>query len=80
MLKVSRETNHDALGYPIFLGAQVVSCVTVGDNARLRWGKVTEYDPIKDSVKITGGNCTRGLWRHPSEIMVLMLPRDLDDK
>lgn len=67
-------------GYPIFMGAEVIACVTVGDRASLRFGKITEYNPKDQSIKITGGNCKKGLWRNPSEIAVLMLPGEMHDR
>ena len=76
-MKESKDPNTDKFGYPIFIGAHAVSCVTVGDSATLRYGTITEYDPKKEQIKITGGNCPKGLWRRPNQVIILMLPGDI---
>jgi len=77
MIAANNDPNTDLFGYPLFLGAQVVACVTVGDNATLRYGTIAGYKEKTNEVKITGGNCTRGLWRHPKQLVVLMLPGEI---
>ncbi len=63
----------DIFGCPVFIGSHVVTVVSSqGHTAYMRYGTVTEFNEVKQQVKVTGGNCGKPLWRYPNELVVLL--------
>lgn len=72
MVATNQDPNTDMFGYPVFMGAHVITGVA-GDYNNLRYGTVTAFKEATNEVKISGGNCGRPIWRHPKDLAVLLL-------
>lgn len=75
---IDRDPHSDALGNPIFIGADVATSVGQGrSSSALRWGKILSYDETKKELKIGGGNCPKTITKRTKDVIILFLPGEI---